>query len=185
MSPSLLVPVAPVELAARLPRTAGSFPLVPLLDPCTLPNGLRSLSAASKRLAALDSLAGERYPHMAAAGVAVQACFAVAMHQQSRVSPEHALRMLRCLQLLLSSGTAWLRSGPRSAARKFGADPVETLLAMARAVNDAFTAVQSHWPTCFHSLAATAAPPELLVGWLAAVVEAVEWPHDECHGFGA
>ena len=153
--------------------------------PLHCPMLCRVLCLAGERLAALDSLAGGRYPHMAAVGVAVQGYIIIAAHLRSLVPNESVLRMLRSLQLLLGSGTAWLRSGPRSAARKFGADPVETLLAMARAVNDAFTAVQSHWPTCFHSLAATAAPPELLVGWLAAVVEAVEWPHDECHGFGA
>ncbi len=153
--------------------------------PLHCPMLCRVLCLAGERLAALDSLAGGRYPHMAAVGVAVQGYIIIAAHLRSLVPNESVLRMLRSLQLLLGSGTAWLRSGPRSAAHKFGADPADTMSAMTGAVNDVVAAVHSYWPGCVDSLSATAAPPALLVGWLAALVEAVEAPQGVWNGMGA
>lgn len=166
-------------------------------DPCTLPGAsqgaLAGRSAAGERLAALDSLARGRYPHIEPAAVLVETCVDVATHLHAHISPACALRILQPLQLLLGSGAACLHKRPRPrqpgargrAARHSSSDPAEPLASLVRAVSEACNDAHSCWPSCIDSLATSVLAPQPLLAWLAAAVETAQRLDAADKGIGA
>ena len=158
------------------------LPAPPRLTPARCPGPRMALCVAGERLAALDSLARGRYPHIEPAAVLVETCMDAATHLHARISPACALRILQSLQLLLGSGAACLRRRPWArqpgararAARHSSGDPAEPLISLVRAVSEAVSDAHLHWPRCIDGLAASVVAPQPLLGWLAAAVETAQ-----------